>query len=311
MSRQQEQQWNDSSPARHATPVDDKALKHPYKSFHQASAFNSSWSATSVGIKALKHPYKNFHQAPAFNSSWSTTAVDNNALQHPDKSFLQAPAFNASWSPATEFSELVAESRAHQLQKEIDPRGHLLAVLDLIDVQWPDEKTASVATKKRSSRLVKSGAVKNLDVQGVFDARTAGRKPPQLKSSTMRSTNSLPPQSFAGAFSSLRRPSEPSRSASVGACSGDPRMLRMSPVGLPTPSSAPLDISSASLSPARSFSEPGRVLRGWSDTARTPPPPATALLPSGGGVRVCWKAERTFTSEFFPERTHPPVGRGR
>jgi len=323
MNRQQEPQWKDPTPARHAT------------------------------------------------------AVDNKASQHPDKRFHQAAAFNASWSPATEFEELVAESRAHQLRKEIDPRGHLLAVLDLIDVQWPEDKTASVqcpddkiATKRKPSRLVKSGAMKDLPppnmlvsnppsppnislgVQGILDARTAGRKPPLLKSSTMRTTNSLPPQRFAGSFSSLRLPSEPSQSAPVEesppsvasagsrkplrrggsaprdawACSGGPRLLRLSLVGLPT---LPRDIRSASQSPARSLSEPGRMLRGWSDSARTPTTmsrgsqpshlgihlvaplsvaPATALPSSGGGVRLCWRAERRITSEFFPERTHPPVG---
>jgi len=239
MNRQQE--WKDSSPARHATPVDDKALTHPHKIFHQS---------------------------PAFNASWCATSVDNKALQHPNKRYHQAAAFNASWSPATEFSELVTESRAHQLRKEIDPRGHLLAVLGLIDVQWRDDKTASVATSKvrKPSRLVKSGAVKNpadmlvsnppnisLGVQGI----PAGRKPPLLKSSTMRSTNSSPPQRFAGSFSSLRRPSEPSRRASVN--------------GIFLQSTVPN--ASVEESPP-SVSSPKPLRRGGSAPATRGPPPA-------------------------------------
>ena len=179
---------------------------------------------TSVDNKALKHPYKNFHQSSAFNSSWSTNAVGDKALQHPDKSFHQAPAFNASWSPATEFSELVAESRAHQLQKQLDPRWHLLAVLARCKV-----KSGTIHDLRPPPRMLAAdplgvlGGTPSNPCDGNFREfpyelqpvpRVAVKKFLSSRASKIRQTKTSPPQSFAGSFSSLL-PSELSRRASV------------------------------------------------------------------------------------------------
>ena len=213
-----------------------------------------------------------------------TSLVDNKDLKQKYKTFHDRPAYSSPWSPATDFSEIVAESRSHQLRKQIDPRGHLL---DVLDVQAPSDKTLGV-TERRAS-MVKAGTLNNLQVPpkmlvsdsllratAISDAGPVGGKFLFSRASTMRYTNArltsqLSPVEERGCAAVEERPPSDNTSAHDSPPSAPPPGRRWSEPPRRETFSDPGQSShdSATLS-RRRFSEPERIPRTWSDPGRNP-----------------------------------------
>ena len=264
-----------------------------------------------------------------------TSLVDNKDSKQKNKTFHERPAYSSSWSPSTEFSEIVAESRSYQIRKQIDPRGHLL---DVLDVQAPRDKT------KRRASLVKAGTVNNLQAppkvlesgsllrtSGVSNVGAVEGKFLFSRASTVRYTKArltpelsrLSPVKERGCATVEESPCSVSstdhNSSPDNPSSTPPPWRRWSEPArsetLPEPGRNSHDSPSCATPSGRRLSAPERIPRRWSDAGRNPTAnarPATPLSPIGTHPRlqIYWLGlDRSFDSEFFPERSHTPLVR--
>jgi hypothetical protein len=160
-------------------------------------------------------------------------------------------------------------SRVHQLRMQIDPRGHLL---DVLDMRSPLNKMQKESEQSGESPTIKAGTPHNL------------RAPPTLsRSNKMRDVNRL-------------------------ALVEEMTPMEKSPASVGSPDASSHDRPSGAPPLWGSFSEP-RMPRRWANRARSspdarpswPPPPSER-------IRVSWlPLARSFTNEFFPERPQPPL----
>ncbi|KAJ1495143.1 hypothetical protein T484DRAFT_1876496 [Baffinella frigidus] len=103
--------------------------------------------------------------------------------------------FSSSWSPATDFAKLAAEARVHQIQTLMDPRVHLLSVLD---VYAPRAKILGGSERRDGAPIVEAGSIGNLreppiklDRDGAPMVKTASRSFEKLREASMLAPDPL------------------------------------------------------------------------------------------------------------------------
>ncbi|KAJ1476869.1 hypothetical protein T484DRAFT_1823363 [Baffinella frigidus] len=277
----------------------------------------------------------------------STARVENKDPKHKYKAFLQQPLYSSSWSPDTDFSKLASDSRVQELNQLIDPRQHLLSVLDEHQPPPPPRKIPRLprratqgahllrlqSNQRDGAPVVKAGSLHNLRAPPTMLASDMGE--PQimlatdplvgflgipnkrtLRASGMRSLLLAAPLR-GGSFSVLPPTSALGIPASVEPGSppsspddDDAHCASRAPTSGRAPALEKLSFSEPIL--PRRVSEPG-IPRRWSDPKRTPTPsspPSPSTPPSTSGIKfsICWLPPRSFTSEFLERDSLSPLG---
>ena len=246
----------------------------------------------------------------------SRVGADNAASKH-----------NSSWGSQDELYE-PQESRSHQLRMQIDPRRHLL---DVLDMQPHCENLLSGSKLRDEAPIVeattqpKLRALPTLSKSSWSSVLTGFRRSkPRINEAliveattqpNLRALPTLSKPSWSSVLTAHRRskprihlaappPSPPLRPTSQVrflALLEEVTPMDKSPASVVHP-----DASSPPDRPRRSFSEPLPMPRRWAGRERNLPPARPASPPSPSErIRISWQpSARSFDEEFLPARSH-------